>query len=52
MASKGPTRAALSGLIRGDYLYVILLTVIVVAVTLPLYYYRTRLIGWFGEGAR
>ncbi len=32
----------------GDYLGVILLTVIVVAVALPLYYYRNRIIGWFG----
>ena len=32
----------------GDYLYVILLTAIVVAVALPLYYYRNRVVGWFG----
>ena len=32
----------------GDYLQVILLTAIVVAVALPLYYYRTRVLGWFG----
>lgn len=31
----------------GDYLQVILLTVIVVAVALPLYYYRHRIVGWF-----
>ena len=30
----------------GDYLQLILLTAIVVAVALPLYYYRTRLVGW------
>ncbi len=30
-----------------DYLQVILLTAIVVAVALPLYYYRNRVIGWF-----
>jgi len=30
----------------GDYLQVILLTAIVVAVALPLYYYRNRLVGW------
>lgn len=34
----------------GDYLGVILLTAIVVAVALPLYYYRTRLIGCLEEG--
>ncbi len=32
----------------GDYLHVILLTAIVVAVALPLYYYRHRVVGWFG----
>lgn len=32
----------------GDYLHVVLLTAIVVAVALPLYYYRTRVVGWFG----
>ena len=32
----------------GDYFQVILLTAIVVAVALPLYYYRTRVLGWFG----
>jgi uncharacterized membrane protein YdjX (TVP38/TMEM64 family) len=31
----------------GDYVLVILLTAIVVAVALPLYYYRNRLIEWF-----
>src|SRR5437870_7232233 len=30
----------------GDYLQVILLTAVVVAVALPLYYYRNRLVGW------
>src|SRR6266481_7844539 len=32
----------------GDYLQVLLLTAMVVAVALPLYYYRTRVLGWFG----
>ena len=31
----------------GDYLQVILLTAIVVAVALPLYYYRNRIVSWF-----
>ncbi len=31
----------------GDYLQVVLLTAVVVAVTLPLYYYRKRLVEWF-----
>jgi uncharacterized membrane protein YdjX (TVP38/TMEM64 family) len=31
----------------GDYLQVILLTAIVVAVALPLYYYRRRIVDWF-----
>jgi uncharacterized membrane protein YdjX (TVP38/TMEM64 family) len=31
----------------GDYVQVILLTAIVVAVALPLYYYRNRLMDWF-----
>jgi uncharacterized membrane protein YdjX (TVP38/TMEM64 family) len=31
----------------GDYLQVILLTAVAVAVALPLYYYRNRLIEWF-----
>ena len=31
----------------GDYLQVVLLTAVVVAVALPLYYYRTRLVEWF-----
>jgi uncharacterized membrane protein YdjX (TVP38/TMEM64 family) len=31
----------------GDYLQVILLTSIVVAVALPLYYYRNRIVSWF-----
>jgi uncharacterized membrane protein YdjX (TVP38/TMEM64 family) len=30
----------------GNYSYVMLLTAIVVAVALPLYYYRNRIIGW------
>src|SRR5437899_3795934 len=32
----------------GDYLQVILLTAMVVAVALPLYVYRNRVLGWFG----
>jgi hypothetical protein len=32
----------------GDYVQVILLTALVVAVALPLYYYRNRVVGWFG----
>jgi uncharacterized membrane protein YdjX (TVP38/TMEM64 family) len=31
----------------GNYLQVILLSAIVVAVALPLYYYRNRILGWF-----
>ena len=31
----------------GDYLQVVLLTAVVVAVALPLYYYRNRLVEWF-----
>src|SRR5262249_43722505 len=31
----------------GDYLEVILLTALVLAMTLPLYYYRNRIIEWF-----
>ena len=31
----------------GDYLEVVFLTAIVVAIALPLYYYRNRLVGWF-----
>lgn len=31
----------------GDYVEVILLTVLVVAIALPLYYYRNRLVEWF-----
>ena len=31
----------------GDYVEVILLTVLVVALALPLYYYRNRLVAWF-----
>jgi uncharacterized membrane protein YdjX (TVP38/TMEM64 family) len=31
----------------GDYLQVILLTAIAVAVALPLYYYRHRVVEWF-----
>src|SRR4029450_3529549 len=35
----------------GNYLEVILLTAIVVAVALPLYYYRNRVVRWFqGKG--
>ena len=30
----------------GDYLEVILLTAIVLAVALPLYYYRDRIVAW------
>ncbi len=33
----------------GDYLGVILLTAIVVAVVLPLYYFRNRIMRWFRE---
>jgi uncharacterized membrane protein YdjX (TVP38/TMEM64 family) len=37
----------------GDYVDVILLTAIVVAVALPLYYYRNRMMHWFrGKGTR
>ena len=37
----------------GDYLQVILLTAMVVAVALPLYYYRNRVLGWFrGKSVR
>jgi uncharacterized membrane protein YdjX (TVP38/TMEM64 family) len=37
----------------GDYLQVILLTAVVVAVALPLYYYRNRLVDWLrGKRAR
>ena len=35
----------------GDYLEVILLTAIVVALALPLYYYRNRMVRWFQKGA-
>jgi len=31
----------------GDYLQVILLTAIAVAVAVPLYYYRNRIVSWF-----
>jgi hypothetical protein len=31
----------------GQYLQIIVLTLIVVAVALPLYYYRHRMVGWF-----
>jgi len=31
----------------GDYVKVILLTALVVALALPLYYYRNRLVEWF-----
>ncbi len=33
----------------GDYLQVILITAIAVALALPLYYYRNRVIGWLGR---
>jgi uncharacterized membrane protein YdjX (TVP38/TMEM64 family) len=37
----------------GDYVQVILLTSVVVAVALPLYYYRNRLVEWLrGKRAR
>ncbi len=36
----------------GNYLRVILLTAIVVALALPLYYYRNRIVGWFRGRAR
>jgi uncharacterized membrane protein YdjX (TVP38/TMEM64 family) len=37
----------------GDYLQVILLTAAVVAVALPLYYYRNRIVSWFrGRSSR
>ena len=37
----------------GDYLGVVLLTAVVVAVALPLYYYRNRIMRWFrGQGVR
>jgi len=37
----------------GNYLWVVVLTAIVVAVALPLYYYRTRIVAWFvGSTAR
>jgi hypothetical protein len=31
----------------GDYVEVMLLTALVVALALPLYYYRNRLVEWF-----
>ena len=34
----------------GDYLQVILLTAVAVAVALPLYYYRNRVVEWFRGG--
>ena len=35
----------------GAYVELLLLTAIVVAVTLPLYYYRSRIVAWFqGRG--
>jgi len=34
----------------GNYLEVIVLTAIVVAVALPLYYYRNRMVRWFQKG--
>jgi len=43
----------------GDYLQAILVTAVAVAVTLPFYYYRHRIMSWFhgrsgarGEGAK
>jgi uncharacterized membrane protein YdjX (TVP38/TMEM64 family) len=37
----------------GNYLEVIVLTAVVVAVALPLYYYRNRMMGWFrGRGVQ
>jgi uncharacterized membrane protein YdjX (TVP38/TMEM64 family) len=33
----------------GDYLQAILLTAVVVALALPLYYYRNRIVSWFGR---
>ena len=33
----------------GNYLQVMLLTAIVVAVALPLYYWRNRILGWFRD---
>jgi len=33
--------------IAGDYLQMILLTAVVVALALPLYYYRNRIVSWF-----
>ena len=36
----------------GDYLQVILLTALVVAAALPLYYYRNRLVDWLGGNRR
>src|SRR3989441_3530785 len=35
----------------GNYVRVIVLTAIVVAVALPLYYYRTRIVAWFAGSA-
>ena len=35
----------------GDYLQVILLTAIAVAMALPLYYYRNRIVSWFRGGS-
>jgi uncharacterized membrane protein YdjX (TVP38/TMEM64 family) len=36
----------------GNYLYTVVITAVVVAVALPLYYYRNRIIGWFeGRGS-
>ena len=35
----------------GEYVELLLLTAIVVAVALPLYYYRSRIVAWFqGRG--
>ncbi len=31
----------------GNYVYVVLLTALVAAIGLPLYYYRNRIVGWF-----
>ena len=35
----------------GNYVQVIVLTALVVAVALPLYYYRTRIVAWFADSA-
>lgn len=33
----------------GNYVYVIVVTAVVVAIALPIYYYRNRLMAWFGR---